>query len=402
MVEVSTSGWFYSEGGRDIHLDSKAMVEVEAGMHHALGHNTSFTKRMRFGFYEQHPGVYTVKYDITDWNSAVQQNTRTGNNVLLHRYLIDRGTTNQPNLSNGVTWQFEDGHYGSCMWVNIMPEVAMHLEESYKDSNRPQVVSARIGNFVYVFTTSIMRQINAYTNGSRRIQRVAPVVQKPSPLATAPKNPVDFLKHFNIPFVPCESDITQSNDCAICLDSLSNEDDEGIAVRLGNCKGHGYHVGCIKECVDPQGSLECPTCKLQYGCPKGGNQPIDGRMDVSLIPGCLQGHSVQEIIRIDYSFPNGIQGPEHPHPGRRYKGTTRTAYLPNSSQGQEVLRLLRIAWDRRLVFQVGESITLGPGSGTRVCWNGIHHKTSFHGPHGYPDAGYLDRVTDELKQAGCV
>lgn len=33
------------------------------------------------------------------------------------------------------------------------------------------------------------------------------------------------------------------------------------------------------------------------------------------------------------SFRSGVQGPEHPHPGQRYSGTNRTAYLPDSPEG---------------------------------------------------------------------
>ena len=62
--------------------------------------------------------------------------------------------------------------------------------------------------------------------------------------------------------------------------------------------------------------------------------------------------------------------------------------------------LLQVAFQRRLTFQVAESVTLGPAAGIRVVWNGIHHKTEFTGAHGYPDTGYLARVTDELKGFG--
>lgn len=53
------------------------------------------------------------------------------------------------------------------------------------------------------------------------------------------------------------------------------------------------------------------------------------------------------------------QGPEHPSPGRRYTGTRRVAYLPFTKEGEDVLSLLKTAWDRRLLFSVGTSITTG-------------------------------------------
>ena len=43
-------------------------------------------------------------------------------------------------------------------------------------------------------------------------------------------------------------------------------------------------------------------------------------------------------IIIDYHLPSGFQGPEHPNPGQLYQGTSRTAYLPDNSEGREVLQ----------------------------------------------------------------
>ncbi len=35
------------------------------------------------------------------------------------------------------------------------------------------------------------------------------------------------------------------------------------------------------------------------------------------------GYEKYGTIQIDYSFPSGVQGPEHPNPGSRYSGTSR-------------------------------------------------------------------------------
>lgn len=67
-------------------------------------------------------------------------------------------------------------------------------------------------------------------------------------------------------------------------------------------------------------------------------------------------------------------GPEHPNPGQSYSGTSRTAYLPDDKEGNEVLRLLQIAWDRKLTFTIGTSVT--SGASNTVVWNGVHHKVS--------------------------
>lgn len=68
---------------------------------------------------------------------------------------------------------------------------------------------------------------------------------------------------------------------------------------------------------------------------------------------------------------------EHPHPGKPFKGASRTAYLPNSEKGQKCLRLLQKAFDRKLTFTVGRSRTTGRDD--CVTWNDIHHKTNVQG-----------------------
>ena len=82
-----------------------------------------------------------------------------------------------------------------------------------------------------------------------------------------------------------------------------------------------------------------------------------------------------------------------------YSGTGRMAYLPDTPEGRKVLFLFQKAWDRRLLFTVGRSITTGADN--TVVWSGIHHKTVTNGgPFGYPDPTYLSRVQDELAAVG--
>jgi len=70
---------------------------------------------------------------------------------------------------------------------------------------------------------------------------------------------------------------------------------------------------------------------------------------------------------------------DHPNPGMRYKGTRRSAYLPDSPEGREVRQLLERAFNARLVFTVGRSNTTGQDN--VVIWNDIHHKTKPSGPY---------------------
>ncbi|XP_019634542.1 PREDICTED: probable E3 ubiquitin-protein ligase DTX3 [Branchiostoma belcheri] len=144
----------------------------------------------------------------------------------------------------------------------------------------------------------------------------------------------------------------------------------------------------------------CPVCSAVIG-KLTGNQP-EGKMKVSYNNKMtLCGYKHTEVIVIDYVFKDGTQGPQHPNPGKPYKGTCRTAYLPRNTDGEKVLSLLKQAFNQRLTFTIGTSATTGQSD--KVVWNDIHHKTrTYGGPsmHGYPDPGYLKRVTEDLAAKG--
>uniref|UniRef100_UPI00398ECDCA E3 ubiquitin-protein ligase DTX3L n=1 Tax=Pristiophorus japonicus TaxID=55135 RepID=UPI00398ECDCA len=179
--------------------------------------------------------------------------------------------------------------------------------------------------------------------------------------------------------------------CPICLDEIEDRD------TLKKCK-HSFCKECIKVAFKTKSA--CPICGEVYGEIRG-NQPDGSRMTFRNLPMSLPGYEKSDIIEINYTVPDGIQGMEHPQPGQRYYGTTRTAYLPGSSEGRKVLKLLQRAFDQRLIFTVGTSSTTGRSN--VVTWNDIHHKTSTMGgpsTFGYPDPTYLARVQDELKAKG--
>uniref|UniRef100_A0A3P9KNN6 E3 ubiquitin-protein ligase n=1 Tax=Oryzias latipes TaxID=8090 RepID=A0A3P9KNN6_ORYLA len=203
-------------------------------------------------------------------------------------------------------------------------------------------------------------------------------------------------------------------DCTICMEPLvgpSGYKGPGVSGifraesvgRLAQC-GHQYHLQCLVAMYNngnKDGSLQCPTCKTIYGV-KTGNQP-PGKMEYHVIPHSLPGHPDCKTIRIIYNIPPGIQGPEHPNPGKPFtaRGFPRHCYLPDSEKGRKVLRLLLVAWDRRLIFSVGTSSTTGESD--TVIWNEVHHKTEFGSNltgHGYPDPGHLDNVLEELRAQG--
>ncbi|XP_073169253.1 E3 ubiquitin-protein ligase DTX1 isoform X2 [Lepidochelys kempii] len=161
------------------------------------------------------------------------------------------------------------------------------------------------------------------------------------------------------------------------------------------------YIQKVKSPPDEDGSLQCPTCKAIYG-EKTGTQP-PGKMEFHIIPHSLPGYTDSRTIRIVYDIPTGIQGPEHPNPGKKFtaRGFPRHCYLPDNEKGRKVLKLLIVAWDRRLIFTIGTSSTTGEGD--TVVWNEIHHKTEFGSNltgHGYPDPNYLDNVLAELMAQG--
>ena len=95
----------------------------------------------------------------------------------------------------------------------------------------------------------------------------------------------------------------------------------------------------------------------------------------------------------------------HMHSGKRgdinFPGTSRSAYLPDNPEGNEVLKLLQEAFERKLIFTIGRSVTTGRDN--QIVWNGIHHKTNTSGGSayfGYPDPTYFDRVKLELAMKG--
>ncbi|KAK7128973.1 hypothetical protein R3I94_017257 [Phoxinus phoxinus] len=184
----------------------------------------------------------------------------------------------------------------------------------------------------------------------------------------------------------------ESTVCSICMGEIVEK------TTLDKC-GHAFCRSCLEQAF--QVKKACPVCRLVYG-QLIGNQPANGSMMVERDQDLeLPGHEGYGCICIIYSFPPGLQEQEHPNPGVRYPGTDRVAYLPDSPEGNRVLCMLRRAFEQRLIFTIGTSMTTGMHN--VITWNDIHHKTSiWGGPRcfGYPDPTYLVRVTEELREKG--
>lgn len=201
-------------------------------------------------------------------------------------------------------------------------------------------------------------------------------------------------------FVKVCDTFTAGSLCPVCLNDFQ-ETPDSICVTLTKCNHH-LHLDCLNSMLTQQRSslyIQCPICMAIYGY-KTGNQP-PGSMDWTLVDYSLPGHMGNRTIRITYDITSGIQGPEHPNPGRPYYavGFPRICYLPDSPKGRNVLQLLTIGFKRRLIFTVGRSVTTGRED--VVTWNEIHHKTEPGiGDHGFPDPSFLDRCLQELAAQG--
>ncbi|XP_066277106.1 uncharacterized protein [Branchiostoma lanceolatum] len=191
---------------------------------------------------------------------------------------------------------------------------------------------------------------------------------------------------------PAKDTDDQDDTCPICLDVFKNPK------TIPQCK-HKFCKSCLDQALKV--SSQCPICKTVVGT-LTGTQPQRGTMKDKVDKyTTLSGYPNCGTIVIDYHFPSGTQGPEHPNPGRPYYATSRRAYLPDNREGREVLALLKRAFNQWLVFTVGTSSSTGLSD--NIVWNDIHHKTNIHGGptnYGYPDPDYLRRVKEELAAKG--
>jgi len=212
--------------------------------------------------------------------------------------------------------------------------------------------------------------------------------------ATSIKN---TLLAYTKSIILCQED---SGKCPVCQEELSSEP----ALILNSCS-HKIHTSCTRQLLLHQTGkhhIQCPLCQKIQGT-RVGNQPVDMIMSYKKHQGSLPGHDECGMIVIRYSLSHGIQKNDHPHPGKPFiaSGFPRTAFLPDNERGNQVLQLLVKAFRRRLIFTIGRSLTSGQDD--CVIWNGIHHKTRVRdngNGHGFPDAGYLERVVEELKEKG--
>lgn len=157
---------------------------------------------------------------------------------------------------------------------------------------------------------------------------------------------------------------------------------------------HIMHYECLKELTKAQDWVKCPVCSSIYGKMLGDQPPGKMTYVVNKLVHC-DGYPECGTIMIDYNMFAGKRGDIN------FPGTHRVGYLPDNKEGNEVLALLREAFERKLIFTIGRSVTTGRDN--QIVWNGIHHKTNLSGGSayfGYPDPTYFSRVKLELAAKG--
>jgi deltex-like protein len=221
-------------------------------------------------------------------------------------------------------------------------------------------------------------------------------VSSPHLCETIQYNAPDTLhSHINLRnvIVPCTTRPSRGTKCSICLVTMYASD---LLATLQAC-GHTFHDACLHSSL--LHSSKCPICRSTVGNVQG--KMPSGTMTVTVSPSITCDGFASGTIVISYSIPSAIQKSYHDNPGVAHDAALRTAYLPNSPDGQMLLKRLKFAFRHDLTFTVGRSLTTGCDNS--VTWTSIHHKKSPNGghqAHGFPDAGYFVNCNDDRDALG--
>lgn len=188
-----------------------------------------------------------------------------------------------------------------------------------------------------------------------------------------------------------------SDDCPACTDAhgfinpkrfdittqrrRSNLDTQDTHPSTSNSIPPVEHLNSAYKSVSPQ-----------------GNQP-PGQIMWKKYAEDLPGFEDYGTIVVTFTFYDGLQSPEHPNPGRSYKGISCVAYFPDTQEGKQLLKLLRKAFDARLVFTVSQTAANESG---QVVLDGLELKTTAESylRNGQPDVDYFARLKGQLAAKG--
>ncbi|XP_032392676.1 uncharacterized protein si:busm1-163l24.3 [Etheostoma spectabile] len=147
------------------------------------------------------------------------------------------------------------------------------------------------------------------------------------------------------------------------------------------------------KCLDTV-HFHCRVCHEKEPMAPG----IQGKMSYSKLHISVPGYKKDSAIKITYCIPDGIQGEDHPSPGKPFQGGVFEAFLPDCETTKKLVPRLEEAFKQGLTFTVMDKNT-----GANVTWDCIPHKTTLLGGksgNGYPDSTYLTRLSEVLTSKG--
>lgn len=167
--------------------------------------------------------------------------------------------------------------------------------------------------------------------------------------------------------------------CVICMCEFEKGDD---VVHPITCT-HLFHRECLRQWAKEK--QDCPSCRQQFSM-QLGYQPIVRGQFFKVTRSSLPAHEfpgyTSLIVRI--FVPSGRQTKLQPAPGHMFKGIHVTMQLPDNQEAQDIVRMLRIAFRRRLLFRV---------EGNVLITNGVELRP-------FADLGYFSRVRMDLNEMG--
>ncbi|MES1919579.1 E3 ubiquitin-protein ligase dtx3l [Bonamia ostreae] len=314
-------------------------------------------------------------------------------NFCFPSFKLISGSPNFDSLFTSMTWQFSSRKG----WINMDAVASYRLERALFENEK--FVYIDIGHHRFSIDLANSTQTNLNTGNTRLIRRTRFFSNFCGVYDKSERKSEKRVEKIWVSLSKIEiSNLDQDEKCSLCLDTFALDKRE--IGRLNRCKGHFFHKECgsemsIVKYIDR--FKKCPVCKEFYFPPEG-RRPF-GRMFIKRVPIALNGFNSDESWTIKFYFPPGKQSSLHSNPGAPYKGETRYAYLPDTQKGQAILIRFIKAWRKKLLFNVGFSISRQKEN--VIIYDGVHMKTSIVGGlYGYPDEGYLDRVSVELDNIG--
>ncbi|KAJ7424839.1 deltex E3 ubiquitin ligase 1 [Willisornis vidua] len=276
----------------------------------------------------------------------------------------------------GIVWEWENDNNS---WTPYDMDICITIQNAY-EKQHPWLDLSSLG-FCYLIYFSSMSQMNRQTQRKRRLRRRMDLAY-PLTMGSIPKSqswPVGTSTG-----TPCS--------CPQCL--LVNSTRAASNAILASQRRKLYPGAVRQSSTFAGGALWPAGPGLAAGA--GGTAKGEGLRVTS--GGFAPGQSVPSAALAGLNNLN--------RPGtQRGAGLGARATVPPGSHlthpHRQVLKLLIVAWDRRLIFTIGTSNTTGESD--TVVWNEIHHKTEFGSNltgHGYPDPNYLDNVLAELLAQG--